>query len=224
MTPPEWEPSGTGRISKIVYPVIMTGHDGKSYVEFYISERADVIKNLIAHINSNLMNETFGIAESRFKATQDQRHRIDAKKKELIEKASSMGLDASLECPDLIPYISPAWTEPHSRESMIERKMRNNAIKKIPKDFGNGAMETMFEESDNEESRPVSQIVEPRANGAVIDIDTSSSPAPLPAPQPRQQMPLVQEGSPVVKERVPAVQSQQPTRAPFMDDFLDNDE
>lgn len=223
MTPPEWEPSGTGKLSKIVYPVIMAGHDGKSYVEFYISERADVIKNLIAHINNNLMNETFGIVEKRYKATPDQLSRIDAKKKELIAKASSMDLDSALDCPDLVPYISPAWTEPHSREAMIERKMRNNAIKKIPKDFGNGAMETMFEESDSEERHPVIREIGPQANGAVIDIgEESGAPASLPAPQARSEMPIVHEGS-FTKEPVPAARSQQPASAPFMEGLLDEE-
>ena len=192
-------------------------------MEFYISERADVIKNLIAHINNNLMNETFGIVEKRYKATADQLSRIDAKKKELIAKASSMDLDSALDCPDLAPYISPAWTEPHSREAMIERKMRNNAIKKIPKDFGNGAMETMFEENDNEERHPIVREIGPQANGAVIDIgEETGAPTSLPAPQPRSEMPIVHEGA-FTKEPVPTARSQQPASAPFMDGLLDEE-
>ena len=53
---------------------------------------------------------------------------------------------------------------------MIERKMRNNAIKKIPKDFGNGAMETMFEEATDEAYRAAAREVKQLANGDPIDI------------------------------------------------------
>lgn len=170
MTPPQWSPAGSGKIVRIVYPIIMEGHDGNSYAEFYIAERADVIGNLVAHINSNLMNETFGLAENKFKASAEQKQKIDAKKRELLAKAKSLGLDAALDDPELQPWISPAWTEPHSRESMIERKMRNNAIKKIPKDFGNGAMETMFEEATDEAYRAAAREVKQLANGDPIDI------------------------------------------------------
>lgn len=44
------------------------------------------------------------------------------------------------------------WLNPHSREAMIERKMKNNATKKYPKDFRNAfverAFETTFEDYD----------------------------------------------------------------------------
>lgn len=56
MDPPKWTPKGSGKIVRIVYPIIKSSKDGKRHVEFYISEREDVIKNLIAHINSNMMN------------------------------------------------------------------------------------------------------------------------------------------------------------------------
>ena len=45
-------------------------------------------------------------------------------------------IDEILDIPELKPYISPAWME-GSRERMILRKMRNNAVKPIPKDFAN---------------------------------------------------------------------------------------
>lgn len=147
MTAPKWTPRGKGRISKIVYPIIKLGSDGKRYVEFYISEREDVLPNLIAHISNNLMNETFGIAKDRYSANEAEKKEIFKKKKEIIDRAKSLTLDEALDDESLMQYISDAWTAPHSREAMIERKMRNNAIKKIPKDFGNGMIETLFEES-----------------------------------------------------------------------------
>ena len=38
-------------------------------IDYLIAEREPVKTNLIAHIRNNLMNETFGICENRYKAT-----------------------------------------------------------------------------------------------------------------------------------------------------------
>lgn len=175
MDPPKWTPKGSGKIVRIVYPIIKSSKDGKRHVEFYISEREDVIKNLIAHINSNMMNETFGFAESKRKATNDQKIKIESRKRELLKRANDLGLDAALDDPELQPWISPAWTEFHSRESMIERKMRNNAIKKIPKDFGNGALETMFEEATDDVYRSTAREIRDNANRDVIDVQVDKN-------------------------------------------------
>ena len=63
-----------------------------------------------------------------------------------------MTLDQIFEDPDALKIMSPAWRAPHSREAMILRKMRNNAIKKIPKDFSDAFMakayESTFEDYD----------------------------------------------------------------------------
>lgn len=173
MTPPRWSPKGkSDKIAKVVYPIIMDGKDGEQYVDFYISEREDVRHNLLAHLNNNLMQETFGLAESKYKATPDQKKKIAEKKQEIFNKARAhKTLDDILDDPELQPYISPAWTEPFSRESMIERKMRNNAIKKIPKDFGNGSLETMFEEATDETYRATAREIKQFANSEPIDIE-----------------------------------------------------
>ena len=198
MDPPKWTPKGGGKIIRVVYPIVKSSKDGKRHVEFYISEREDVIKDLIAHINSNMMNETFGFAESKRKATNDQKIKIEARKRELLKRANDLGLDAALDDPELQPWISPAWTEFHSRESMIERKMRNNAIKKIPKDFGNGALETMFEEATDDVYRSTAREIRDNANRDVIDVQVDKNTGevvnpealpertPQPSPEPQQ--------------------------------------
>ena len=130
--PPTWKRCGTGKYARVVYPVRFT--DGT--VRYFISERAEVRANLVAHINNNMMNETFGIAESRYKATLQQKQQIDARKSELKALMDGKDIDEILDIPELKPYISPAWMD-GSRERMILRKMRNNAVKPIPKDFAN---------------------------------------------------------------------------------------
>lgn len=207
MDPPKWTPKGGGKIVRIVYPIIKGSKDGKRRVEFYISEREDVIKNLIAHINSNMMNETFGFAESKRKATNDQKIKIEARKRELLKRANDLGLDAALDDSELQPWISPAWTEFHSRESMIERKMRNNAIKKIPKDFGNGALETMFEEATDDIYRSTAREIRDNANRDMIDVQVDKNtgevvnpealpertPQPFPEPQQPEAEPAAEQ-------------------------------
>lgn len=166
VTPPKWRPRGKGKVVRIVYPIEKT--DGT--IEYHIAEREDVIKNLIAHVNNNLMNETFGIAKSRYEATPKQRAEIQKKKKEIIDKVKTLGLDQALEDEELQQYISPAWKDEHSRESMIIRKMRNNIVKRIPKDFGVALVEMSYEDSVNDYEERVRKDVTEYANQEVIDI------------------------------------------------------
>lgn len=169
VVPPTWQPKGKGDVVRIVYPIMKT--DGT--IEYHISERDDVVRNLIAHMNNNMMNETFGVCADRFKATPDQRKQIAIKKAEVFNKAKSLGLGA-LDDADMQQYISPAWTEHQSRESMIIRKMRNNVVKKIPKDFGNAFVELTYTEATDESYAEVKREIAEHANATVIDVEPSS--------------------------------------------------
>lgn len=146
LTPPEWQPKGTGKVVRVVYPI--QSKDG--VVDYYISERADVKKNLIAHISNNMMNETFGVCADRYKADEKQKEQIAEKKREILAKAKELDLDALLDNAEFDKYISPAWKEEQSRESMIIRKMRNNIVKKIPKDFSSSFVAEIYNESTDE--------------------------------------------------------------------------
>lgn len=148
VTPPKWIPRGTGEVVRIVYPVLHTDNT----IHYYIGERADVAKNLMAHINNNLMNETFGICKDRYKATAAELDKIAAKKAEIKKVAKELGLKA-IEHPEVSKYISPSWKEEFSSETMIIRKMRNNIVKKIPKDFGSSFAKEFYTEATNDEYR-----------------------------------------------------------------------
>src|SRR5699024_3136027 len=167
MTPPQWTPKGSGKVVRVVYPIIKKS----GAVEYHIAEREDVIVNLLAHIRNNLMNETFGIAESRFKANAKQKAEIDKKKDEILNKAEGLGLDGTLKDEELRKYISPAWKDSQSRESMIVRKMRNNIVKKIPKDFGNVISELQYENTASDFKKNVDIEIEENANQQPIDIE-----------------------------------------------------
>lgn len=60
-----------------------------------------------------------------------------------------MSLDAIFADKEALEVMSPAWKSPQSRESMILRKMRNNAIKALPKDFGNAFTAGAFEDASD---------------------------------------------------------------------------
>ena len=178
LTPPEWQPKGTGKVVRVVYPILSTDNA----VDYYISERADVKRNLIAHISNNLMNETFGVCADRYKATEAQKTEIAEKKREILNKAKELDLDALLDSSEFDKYISPAWKEEQSRESMIVRKMRNNIVKKIPKNFASSLESEIYNENTDEtyktynaehelvEEQPLESVM--LSDGTKVDTET----------------------------------------------------
>lgn len=200
MTAPQWEPTGQGEVIRVVYPIVKTDNT----VEYYIGERRDVIKNLYAHISNNMMNETFGIVEDRYKATDKQKKEIEAKKKEILAKARSLNdLDKILDCEELAPYISPAWTEYQSREQMIIRKMRNNVVKKIPKDFGSAIAAEQYNLMDDTYKEVHAEIAE-NANSVVFDAEYKEVPdQEAPQQQPEQKPAEMPQSEPVKEPEAP---------------------
>lgn len=140
-TPPEWEEKGLSqKVIRVVYPVKMV--DGT--IQYLIAERESVKTNLFAHIRNNLMNETFGICENRYKATPKQKEQIEAKKKEVYDALRPCEtVDDMLACEVARPFISMAWLD--SPESMITRKMQNNAIRKFPKNMNTMAKSSLIQ-------------------------------------------------------------------------------
>lgn len=181
MTPPKWTPKGTGDVVRVVYPIIFKDQS----IQYFISERADVAKNLVAHIQNNMMNETFGVlpaGKTRYDANPEQQKKIAEKKTELLKKAAELGLGA-LDDAELQKWISPAWTEYHSREAMIIRKMRNNVVKKIPKDFGSAFVELIHDQASDGDYAAVREEISTRANSEPIDIKPEPPTEPQWQPQ-----------------------------------------
>lgn len=141
VTPPEWEEKGLSqKVSKVVLPVKKT--DGT--ITYLISERESVQVNLRAHIKNNLMNATFGVCEDRYKATAEQKKKIQAEKDKIYAELDKCNtLDEMLACEVARPYISDAWLS--STESMITTKLKNNTIRKYPKSFSKMAMRSYLE-------------------------------------------------------------------------------
>lgn len=154
ITPPEWMPKGLSeKTVRVVYPVKLD--DGT--VDYLIAEREPVRTNLIAHIRNNMMNETFGfvtgtkkdkygktVDRSRYDATPEEKEKIKAKKAEIMDAVRACEtLEDILKCEAAIPYISAAWLD--TPENMIIRKMRNNAIKKYPKNMNQLACSSLLQ-------------------------------------------------------------------------------
>ena len=147
MTPPEWEEKGQSqKVIRVVYPIKLK--DGT--FQYLIAEREGVKVNLFAHVRNNLMNETFGIlkgtnskgkAKTRYDATPEEKKQIDAKKEEIFDALRKCEtIEDMLACEIAKPFISAAWLD--TPESMIVRKMRNNAVKKYRKDFNSMAKQS----------------------------------------------------------------------------------
>ena len=158
ITPPEWEQNGDSeRVDKVVYPVKLK--DGS--VQYLIAEREGVKVNLFAHIRNNLMNETFGICKDRYKATDAEKKKIADKKEEIYDALRKCEtLDDMLSCEIAKPYISAAWLD--TPESMIVRKMRNNAIKKFKKNYDAMAQRSFLQIDDT--YREVQEEIAENAN------------------------------------------------------------
>ena len=140
-TPPEWEENGlSDKAIKVVYPVKLT--DGT--VTYLTADRNSVKVNLLAHVKQNMMNATFGICADRYKASEKQKEEIKAKKDEILNALRACEtVDDMLDCEIARPFISGAWLD--TPESMIQRKMCNNATRKFPKNYDPMARQAQIE-------------------------------------------------------------------------------
>lgn len=141
VTEPEWEEKFlSDKAVRVVYPVKL--NDGN--ITYLSADRDSVKINLMAHVKQNLMNVTFGICADRYKATEKQKAEIKAKKEEILNALRSCKtVDEMLKCEIARPYISGAWLD--TPESMIVRKMCNNATKKYPKNYDPMARQAQIE-------------------------------------------------------------------------------
>lgn len=170
ITPPEWEENGLSQKAvRVVYPVMLT--DGT--VTYLSADRDSVKVNLFSHVRNNLMNETFGVvtgtkkaygkdvARTRHDATEQEKAAIDAKKEEIYSALRGCKtVDEMLECEIARPYMSGAWLD--TPESMIVRKMCNNATKKFPKNYDSMANKAFMEM--DETYKQVEEDIEQNAN------------------------------------------------------------
>lgn len=178
-TPPEWEEKGlSDKAIKVVYPVKLT--DGT--VTYLSADRNSVKVNLLAHVKQNMMNETFGICADRYKATEKQKTDIKAKKEEILNALRACEtVDDMLACEIARPFISGAWLD--TPESMIQRKMCNNATRKFPKNYDPMARQAQIE-MDDVYQQTQAEIIENANSVEFIEQSEAAS-----EPQKAEQMP-----------------------------------
>ena len=179
VTPPEWEENGlSDKAIRVVYPVKLK--DGS--VTYLSADRNSVKVNLLAHVKQNMMNATFGICADRYKATEKQKEEIKEKKDEILNALRTCAtVDDMLACEIARPFISGAWLD--TPESMIQRKMCNNATRKFPKNYDPMArqaqieMDEVYQASQEEIANNANQIefsdvVEPQTEQATPEFMT----------------------------------------------------
>lgn len=134
LNPPKWTPkSYDKKVIMVVYPVIK--NDGN--VEYLIATREGIKPNIIAQVRQNAL----------YKPNKDD---IYAR----IEKdAETKSVDELLATKEWSDLINPTYTSGGSKEQMILRKMKNNALKNYPKEYRDSfmadAVKNMFEDQDD---------------------------------------------------------------------------
>lgn len=134
VVPPKWTPkSFDKKVIMVVYPVIKNDNS----VEYLIATREGVKPNIIAQIRQNCL----------YDKNKEQIY------KELEVDAEKMSVDELLACEKWAKLVNPTYTSGGSKEAMILRKMKNNAMKNYPKDYKDAymadAVKNMFEDKDD---------------------------------------------------------------------------
>lgn len=191
VTEPEWEEKGlSSKAIRAVYPVMLT--DGT--VTYLSADRDSVKINLLAHVKQNMMNATFGVCTDRYKATEKQKSEIKEKKNEVLNALRACKtVDEMLECEIAKPFISGAWLD--TPESMIQRKMCNNAIRKYPKNYDPMARQAILEMDDIYKTAQA-EIEENENSVEFIETDAEvvSTDAEVVAAEPENAMPDFMKG------------------------------
>lgn len=139
--PPKWTPkSFDKKVIMVVYPVEKI--DGST--EYLIATRDGVKPNIIAQIRQNSLY-AFNKKDASGKVVYNQfTHRplVDEEKRDkfyddLNNASETLSVDELISDKRFIDYINPTYTSGGSREQMIIRKMKNNALKNYPKEYDN---------------------------------------------------------------------------------------
>ncbi len=144
--PPKWTPKSYDKKPiMVVYPAEKI--DGS--VEYLIATREGVKPNIIAQIRQNSLDKFKSYNNGKYYVDKEKR---DAFYNELNAFAENHSVDELLTNETYAKYINPTYTSGGSKEAMILRKMKNNALKNYPKEYDNAyirnAVENMFEEKD----------------------------------------------------------------------------
>lgn len=189
MTPPIYKPqlkNANNKVVAVVYPAIK--EDGS--VEYLIASRESVKANIIAQIRQNTLY-SFKTSYTGKNGKEYEKVDKEARDKfydELNKKAEKMTLDEMLADEEILKYVNPTYTSGGSKEQMILRKMKNNALKNYPKEYDNSfmanAVKNMFEENDEsvlerkDVVKKVERELDEENDDVVFDFSTKEETAP----------------------------------------------
>lgn len=158
VTAPIYKPkleNANNKVIAVMYPA--EKEDGS--VEYLIGTRDSVKANLVAQIRQNALygfttEEEYtaknGKTYTKTKVDKEARDAFYARVDEIASKCKSV--DEMLDNKELAEYINPTYTSGGSKEAMILRKMKNNALKNYPKEYDNSyianSVKNMFEDND----------------------------------------------------------------------------
>ena len=159
MTEPEWErKSLDGKVVMVVYPVKMK--NGR--VEYLMATRESIKPNIIAQIRQNALyadefkkDWTGSDGKKHYSTDEKKRDEFYAR---LDAEFENLTVDQILANPEWMKWVNPTYTSGGSREAMVLRKMKNNALKNYPKEYDSTyiaeAVKSMFEEKDDSLNEP----------------------------------------------------------------------
>lgn len=152
VNPPKWVMKSLDKkVIAVVY--MLTKTDGTK--EWLIAGREEVASNLIAQIRQNALYKFYKKDENGKDVYDKKNKRVidtDARE-EFYDSLNDRTLEDLLNDKSLREYISPSYLSGGSKEQMIIRKMKNNALKNYPREYDNAfvrdAVVDMFEEKDS---------------------------------------------------------------------------
>ena len=147
MTPPKWTPkSYDKKIIMVCYPLVLKDDS----VEYLIATREGIKPNLIAQVRQNNLY-TFKKKNSKGYEVTDTEAR-DKFYDEVNEIFEKLTVDEILADPRWREQLTPTYTSGGSKEAMVLRKMKNNALKNYPREFATDyiaqAVKDMYEDKD----------------------------------------------------------------------------
>ena len=173
----------TSTPEKTVY--LIEHHNGDIDVAYATLD--DVKKSLMAHVKQNgaskeLLDE---MSTKKFEELIDPQGKYANYKIKKSRKVKEYGkwVEKSYET----PLISPAWTDYQSRDNMVERKLKNHATRKYPKNFKNPFLLTQYEETFEDEKYERNNVVETTAEehieNAQLEFDEKAGKEELQTPK-----------------------------------------
>lgn len=159
--------------------------------DYLIATREGIKPNIIAQIRQNALYKfkkeveytgKDGKVKKYQKTDEEARDKFYA---ELDAKAEPMSVDELIDA--YKDYVNPTYTSGGSKESMILRKMKNNALKNYPKEYDNSyvknSVEDMFEEKDESVMEKAKVVKETVDVVSKVEKELEEAPAIENAPQ-----------------------------------------